>query len=329
MKTITVDDLNESTAYTKTKKYVLQIVFTFFKVFFLTGFCFVILYPLLVMASRTFMDYHDLYDNTVLFIPRNFTLDNIRCAIIQIDYFETLLRTVFLTLSVTILQLIPCLMAGYGLARFRFHLNKIILALVIFTIVVPPQLISIPLYFNFKDFNLFGILTLFQANPINLLNTYAPFWLLAITGLGIKNGIFIYLFRQFFKNMPTEISEAGYVDGANSFIIFTKLMVPNAITVIVTCFLFSVVWQYNDGVYSNLFMISKPVFATVYNQLSHLTTESCQILGFTANSTMEMSMYAPIIKSAGILLMLAPLIILFLSAQKYFVQSVERSGIVG
>lgn len=83
---------------------------------------------------------------------------------------------------------------------------------------------------------------------------YAPVVLLAMTGNGIKNGLFIYIFRQNFRSMPTALEEAAYVDGAGHIRIFTRIMLPNAITTIVTVALFSFVWQYNDTYYSGIYL---------------------------------------------------------------------------
>ena len=110
---------------------------------------------------------------------------------------------------------------------------------------------------RFKGFDVFGLFQAVSGEPIHLLNSYWPFFLLSATGMGIKNGIFIYLFNQFFGGMPKEIEDAAMVDGAGSFKIFCKVMLPNAVTIIVTVLLFSVVWQYNDIMYSQLFLSTK------------------------------------------------------------------------
>lgn len=314
----------------RAQKVSIATVGTVFKAFFLTGFSFVILYPIILMVARTFMGKSDVYDNTVLLIPKAFTLVNIQAAIMQLDYWPVLSNTVFLALSSTLLTLLSCLMAGYALARFDFKLKGIIFVLIIITIIVPPQVLSVPMFFNFRFFDVFGFIKQSTGQSINLTDTFFPFWFLSITGMGIKNGLFIYLFRQFFRNIPKELEEAAEIDGASSFKTFIKVMIPNAATIITTVSLFSLIWQYNDSIYSNLFLSSKKVFATCYTRLERFNDATLQFLGFTANDNgITVSMYLPIIRSAGVLLMMAPLILVFLFSQKYFVESVERSGIVG
>ena len=307
-----------------------RILSALFKAFFLVGFSFVILYPVFFMISRTFMQRVDIYDNTVLLIPRHFTLDNLQAALMQLHYWPVFGSTVFLAVTATLLTLGSCLMAGYAMARFDFRLKNLFFVLVLLTIVVPPQLIQIPTYFNFRFFDIAGIISLIHGQKINLIDTYFPFWLLSVTGMGIRNGLFIYLFRQFFRNVPKEIEEAAEIDGAGSFKTFTRVMIPNAVTIIVTVTLFSLIWQYNDSIYSGTFFVNVKVFANSYERLERLDRSVTQFLGFSNNDNgLMLSMYLPILKSAGVLLMMLPLILMFLILQRFFVESVERSGIVG
>lgn len=218
--------LAEKKNLVKAKRKSLRIVSGIAKFIFLFGFCFVILYPVITMLLKTFMDKQDLIDNSVIYIPRHFTLDNIQTAAMTLNYGKALLNTAVITISTTLLQVLSCLMVGYGFARHEFKGRNLLFGLVIFTVIVPPQLFTIPYFKAFRQFDFFGIIAAATGEPLNLLNSYLPFWLLAITCMGIKNGIFIYLFRQCFKNMPLELEEAGTIDGANSFGIFTRIMLP-------------------------------------------------------------------------------------------------------
>ena len=320
--------LNVEPYIQKTKKISRKTISILLRIVFLSGFCFIILYPVLLMISRGFMDRIDLTDNEVILIPKHFTLENFHVASMLLDYPQSLFNTVIITVFSTLLSLCSCLLAGYGFARFRFRLKPLLFGVLLFTVIVPPQLIMMPLYMRFRSFDFFGLIGLLTGASPNLLNSFWPFFLLSATGMGIKNGIFIYLFRQFFSGMPKEIEEAAMVDGAGSFRIFWRVMLPNAVTIIVTVLLFSVVWQYNDIVYSQLFLTTKKVLSMQYMNLERFTTEVTDYLGFTAGDV-QMGLYVPLVQSAGVLMILAPVLILFLVAQKYFVESIERSGIVG
>jgi multiple sugar transport system permease protein len=318
----------DSRRKSKIKKRVTKATMGGIKAVFLIGFCFVILYPVLMMISKAFMERKDIFDNTVILVLKNFTLQNFEIAIMLTDYWNTLVNTLSLSVLVTVLETISCLIVAYGLARFEFKLRGLFMGLVVFTIIVPPQLILTPMYVQFRNFNPFGLTELIFGGSLNLIDTYIPFALLASTGMGVKNGLFILIFFQFFKNMPKELEEAAHIDGANSFTTFTRIMVPNAVTSIVTVSLFGFMWQYNDMNYSTSFLQNKMVFSRVYYNLERFTLEVYDMLG-VSQYDMTMTLYVPLVKSAGVLLFLAPLLLLFLFCQRFFVESIERVGIVG
>ncbi len=298
------------------------------KFIFLFGFCFVILYPVVTMILTALMGKADLSDNSVMYIPKNFTLINMKAAAMTLNYGEALKNTGIITLSTTLIQVLACMLVGYGFARHEFPGKNILFGLVLFTVVIPPILFEIPYFRMFRFFDPMGLGTAINGEPWNLLNTYVPFWILGGTCMGIKNGIFIYLFRQAFKNMPIELEEAGSIDGANSLGVFFRIMVPNAVTMIVTVVLFSIVWQYNDVTYTRALYIGEPSFSTAYSTLYTITQPVKDLLGY-ADGDLSVYSYAPVLKSAGVLALLGPLLLFYAVAQKYFVQGVSRAGIVG
>lgn len=283
-----------------------------------TGFCFIILFPLFLRFSVAFRSKIDIYDPTVLWIPKNFTLDNIKIAMEATHYFATLLNTFLISAGTTIIQLVSCALAAYAFAKLKFKGSGLLFGLVIFTIVVPPQTIMIPLYLTYRYFDLFGLVGLFtRQDSLNLIDTFWPFLISSATGMGLKNGLYIYIFRQFFRGIPREIEEAALVDGASVFKTFYRIMLPNAVPAIVTVVLFSFVWQWNDSYYVSLFLSKVKVLST---QLADM--------GSVLGSEPDL-IYQSMLLNTGVLLLMAPLIILYLFVQRYFVESVERTGIVG
>lgn len=280
------------------------------------------------MISKAFMDRLDLFDNSVVLIPRNFTLQNFKIAALLMDYRNVLFNTLQLSVSSTVLSVISCSLAGYGFARYNFRFKNILFALVIFTIIVPPNLIMLPMYFQFREFDFFGIIALIRGQSPSLLDSFSPFLILSSTAMGIKNGLYIFIFRQFFRNMPIEIEESAFVDGAGPLRTFLQIMVPNAVTSLVTVGLFSFVWQYNDVVYSSLFLTHRRVLSMVYHSLERYTPEVYEILGTSVNDV-TVSIYYPITRSTGVLMILLPLLFVYFISQKFFVESIERTGIVG
>ena len=178
----------------------------------IAGICFTILQPLFVKLSVSFMSEKDLFDSAVKYIPKHFTLNNYKLALKGMDYWNSLLRTFLLSGGVALLQLASCMLVAYGFARFRFPFKKILFACVILMLIVPPQIIMLPLFMHFRFFDIFGIFKAVNGAPVSLLDTYWPFLIQAATCTGFENGLFIYMLRQFFKGMPKELEEAAFVD---------------------------------------------------------------------------------------------------------------------
>jgi multiple sugar transport system permease protein len=185
--------------------------------------------------------------------------------------------------------------------------------------VVPPQLINIPMYLNFRFFDIFGLL----PKTINLLGTHWPFILTAITGTGLRNGFFIYIMRQCFKGMPQELEDAAYVDGAGPFTTFWRVMLPGAGNSLLIVFLFSFVWQWNDIFLSTLYLGGSLEY------LPFALQDISQILYEGRREFLVTFQYASLLNNAGMLMFIAPLLIIYAVLQRYFIESIERTGITG
>lgn len=284
----------------------------------LVGLSFMILYPVFVKFSASMKSTADMMDSTVVFIPKNPTLQNYKIVLNSVNYTLTLLMTVLFCLVQSLLQLASCSLVAYGIARFKFKGHKLLFGMAVLTLIIPPQIILLPLYIRF---HFFGITNIFQFSGIfsgvDLINTYWPFLLLSGTALGFKNGLYIYLLRQHFKNMPMALEEAAYIDGCGPFRTFLRIMLPGSVPMLVTVFLFSFVWQWNDTVYSGIFF---PEIPTLANKLYGMV--------FTTMGAGTTLMSA-VLESPKFFLLITPIVILYLFTQKLFVQSISRSGIVG
>lgn len=299
---------------------------------FLLGFSFIILYPIISMISKAFMQQGDIFDNTVIWVPKHFTLDNLKMASAAMNYKTSFFNTTFISLLTTALQTVMCMTVGYGFARYNFPFKNLLFLLVILTFLIPPQILMIPLFLTFRNFDLFGLIPLIKGSAVSLLNTDWPYILLSLSCQGIRNGLFIFMFRQSFRAMPRETEEAAYVDGANAFCTYIRIMVPNAVTMIATVALFGFVWQWNDTFYSGLFSNNNNMLSSAYSNftttlglISVETESSLSSMAFDLSNTMIVSL----LKNAAVFLMMMPLIIVYLIAQRSFVESVERSGLVG
>ncbi|GBF77865.1 ABC transporter permease [Paenibacillus sp. 598K] len=291
----------------------------------IVGLSFVVLYPIFQKIATAIKAKSDLYSPIVVWVPQNYTLDNFRQVISVMDYWQTLLNTFTLAGTTTILTTISCALAGYGFARLKFRGSNLLFAGVILTILVPPTTILIPLYLNLKDFTLLGLIPLLTGKPVNLLNSYWPFLLTSLTATSLKAGLYIFIFRQFFRGIPKEVEEAAYVDGAGVGTTFMRIMLPNAIPSIVTVLLFSFVWQWNDSFYTTTYLTSSKVMATQLSSLPH----NLSILLSGGDTSTADPFYLSMVQDTGILMAILPLIIIYLFVQRYFVESIERTGLVG
>lgn len=307
----------EERAYLR-RKSIAEKVWPFFRFVILFGLGFVIMYPLIYMISCTFRERADMTDPTVMWIPRHYTLNVLKDTIVAMDFWKTLRTTLVLNIGCSFVQVVSCAITGYGFARFKFKGKGLLFGIVIMMILVPTQVISLPLYVQFRYF---GIKGLFTVNLIdNMLTMYLP----ALTANGIRSGLMILIFRQFFKGLPRELEDAAYIDGCGPFKTFVRVMVPNAASSFLTVFLFSVVWYWNDYYVSTTFFTNTK---TVALMLTNLDSE-LKIRLFN-DPTVQISPREQIVwKEAGCLLSIAPILVMYTFLQKYFTEGIERSGLV-
>lgn len=288
---------------------------TIFFYVLLIGISYVILFPLLQRTINAFKPVNEFYDSSVRFIPKRPTLYVIKTALSMIDYKDALPRTLALSLLVSIGQVTMATLAGYGFARFKFKGNKLLFFFVVLTLIVPPQTILVPLYLRFRYFDILGLFKAVKGSTISMTDTIWPMVIMAFFGVGWKSGLYIYMMRQYFKGIPTALEEAAYIDGARTFKTFVRVMLPAAIPMMFTVFLFSFCWQWTDTFYVRSFLLKKKVLAT-------------SLVAFNSNNTANPVEMFNMIQTAT-LIIISPLILLFMLTQRFFVEGIERSGLVG
>jgi len=301
------------------RKSAVEKVWPIFRFIIIFGLGFVILYPLIYMVSCTFRERSDMSDPTVMWIPRHYTFNIIRETIKAMDFWNTLKNTLLLNIGCSFVQVFSCAVTGYCFARFKFKGKGILFGIVIMMILVPTQVISLPLYTQFRYFGIKGLFS------INLIDSMATMYLPAITANGIRSGLMILIFRQFFKGLPRELEDAAYIDGCGPFKTFIRVMVPNSASSFLTVFLFSVVWYWNDYYVSSTFFTNNKTVALMLQNLD----AQLKVALFN-DATVEISPRDQIVwKEAGCLLSILPILVLYTALQKYFTEGIERSGLVG
>lgn len=324
------------------RKRIIERVWPIFRFFILFGLCFVILYPLIYMLSTAFRPSAQMTDPSVIWLPKSFTLSNIKDVWGIMDFGPTLLNTVLLNLVCSLLSVVVCAVTGYGFARFNFKGKGILFAIVIMQIIVPPQITVIPLYLQWAFFKCAGLVKLVAATGaktflgiaikwsddhtqtyISLIDHSIVMYAPAIFANGIKSGLYILIFRQFFKGLPKELEDAAYLDGCGPFKTFIRIMVPNAASSFLTVFLFAIVWYWNDYYVSSTFFINNHTVALALQKLS--STLDAQLFNNAQVGTRKKIVWL----ESGCLLTIAPILIMYCFLQKHFTEGLERSGLVG
>jgi multiple sugar transport system permease protein len=320
--------LIERTSYTtsantrgKTITRAKSFLFSLFRFALVIGVAYIILAPLIGIAARSFFSNDDHFNPMVYIVPQNPTLERYEVAVSVMNYFGTLGRNAAYVVSLAAIQAFVCSMVGYGFARFKFPLKNLLFGCVIVMIVMPTHVVMLPLYMLFQNFDPLGLATLLNGSPQNILASPLPMFIMTLFAAGLRSGLYIFIFNQFFRGLPMEIEEAAHIDGAGSFYTYFRVMLPNAAPSLITVLIFSVVWQFNDKFYAQLF--SLPPSIALSKQLSGLQASVTNLYQLRDPSLTTLYLYA------GVVLMIVPLLLMYIILQRRFIEGVERSGIVG
>lgn len=285
------------------------------------------MFPLYYMLVVSFQRPDLAVDPTSVYVPKAFSTEAYKIAFKQLDYKNSALLSLIISVLSTALAAISCSLTGYAFARFEFKGKKIAFLFVMLLIVIPPQQIIVPQYLMYKSFNFGGLLSLFGVE-LNLLNTPFVFVLPSMFAVGLKAGIFIFIFRQFFLGQPRELEEAAKIDGCGALQTFIKVMAPLAKPAFVVVIMLCIIWHWNDYYSSSMFFIDKikPVMICL-ERLRQNIVEMSTLPGLPKGN------YTPVILrmylQAGVVLTITPPLFLYVFMQKQFVESIDRTGIVG
>lgn len=255
---------------------------------------FIVLYPFIWMLVTSFKAEADIVSFPPRLFSGKFSLDSYKDIWDRIPFLKYYKNTIVFALSVSLISLTFDTMAGYAFARMNFKGKKAMFLLVMGTLMVPFQVIMIPLFVEVYKFG--------------LINTYAGLILPRAT-----NAFGIFMMRSFFISLPKGLEEAGRIDGAGEFKIFRKIMLPQCKSAVISLFIFHFMYQWNDLLY--------PLIMTTDDSKKTLPAG---IASFMGTHVVE---YGVIM--AGACLSILPILIAYLVAQKQFVQGVAMSGMKG
>ncbi len=317
----------DSLAVYHVKKRAVSISMRLFRLCMIITMSYLFMFPLYYMLVVSFQRPDLAVDPTSVYVPKAFSTEAYKIAFKQLDYKNSALLSLIISVLSTALAAISCSLTGYAFARFEFKGKKIAFLFVMLLIVIPPQQIIVPQYLMYKSFNFGGLLSLFGVE-LNLLNTPFVFVLPSMFAVGLKAGIFIFIFRQFFLGQPRELEEAAKIDGCGALQTFIKVMAPLAKPAFVVVIMLCIIWHWNDYYSSSMFFIDKikPVMVCL-ERLRQNVAEIGSLPGLPKGN------YTPVILrmylQAGVVLTITPPLFLYVFMQRQFVESIDRTGIVG
>ncbi|WP_425504160.1 carbohydrate ABC transporter permease [Roseibium litorale] len=260
---------------------------------------FVMLYPLIWLIGASLKTNSEIFANPG-FIPENPTLDGyVKGWQTSTPYTFThfFWNTFLIIFPKTLGTAISCTAVAYGFARFEFPGKKILFASLIATLLLPNVVTRIPQYLLFRD--------------LGWLDSFMPLWVpSALAG----DAFFVFMLVQFLRAIPRDMEEAARVDGANSFQTLVFIVVPMLAPALISVCLFQFMWTMNDFLGPLIYISSVDKYPiSLALKLSIDTTEA-----FEWNRILAMSVLA-----------LAPALIVFFLAQKYFIEGISTGGVKG
>ena len=325
---------NEQNIYMAKKK-VGSFTLNTITVILILGLCFVILYPFLQLVPTVLANLNDLGNPNIIWIPEEFSTQSFEMA----SYFVlkqgpmTLVKSIAYALAIMVIQVFVSAMTGYTMARVNYKYGTPLLFLmVVLSFLVPRQSLLVAQYVYFQHFDAFYIMRLFNMET-NLIGNPWSLYIMALLGFGVNQSLLILIFSQFFKNIPKELEEAALIDGCGFYKTYFNIMIPNAIPAIVIVAILAFVWNYGDTYFTRYFdpdgqyLGSKlaTVFANNDTQKRFVQDTATRLFGLSKASDLTFDA----VKQAGVLIFLVPLLVVYLFAQRWLVENLESSGLVG
>lgn len=252
------------------------------------------LLPFIWMLSLSVKPPEEIFSASFSLLPSHFfAVENYRAALSSVPMTRFLANGLFVCAAIFLIQLMVCVPCAYALARLRFRGRDTLFATVLVGLLVPPQALAIP---HFVMLHFFGIL-----------NTYASLivpWMISAFG--------IFLLRQFFRTIPEEILQAARLDGLNEISIIWRIMIPMSLPAVAAFGIFSFVAHWNDLFWPMIAVRDQAISTPALGILLFRDDETGQALG-------------PLM--AGAVIIVTPLLLVFLAAQRRFIDGMTSNTI--
>ena len=302
---------------------------------------FIILYPLFYMIITSIMSPMAFANSTRVWVPTELNIrDNYNKAVEALSYGAAFVSTIKIEIISALLEVASCAVIGYGFARFDFKGKKIFVGILFMTILIPDMMVLIPRMVNYTnlDFVFIGkglesvvhtIGNWFGADwsgfdiTLNIVDTPFTMWMPSLLGVGLRSGVLIYIYIQFFSGLPRELEEAAWVDGAGPVKTFLRIAVPSSSVVFITVLVFSLIWHWNDSLLSGMYLTSDLPLAVTIGSVEDYIGAKWGLYG-GASTPQQAS-----IMMASCVLFVTPMLIFYMFIQRGFIESIDRVGITG
>lgn len=268
----------------------------------------IMLLPFAWMISTSVKPDDEIFGATLRWIPQTFDFANYRDAYEQINMGRLFANTIYITVVDVIAQVLLGSMAGYAFARLKFPGRNIIFFILLATMMVPFEVLIIPIFLFIRHFPLAGGNNIFGQGGIGLINSYGGVMFPQLISV-----FSVFLFRQFYRAFPHEIEEAAFVDGSSRMGMYWRILLPNSKPVMGTMAMFAFLWSWNDFLWP-LVVVKEDQFKTLQLGLSLFNQE-------------QGTLWAELM--AASVMAVVPVILLYLLLQRFLVSGAVTSGIKG
>ena len=262
-------------------------------------------YPFLWMIATSFKETVEIYARPLSLIPTQVTMDNYRAIMETVPFFLYFRNSFILAATGVLTNVFLGALAGYGFARLRFSGKKILFKILLSSMMLPGIVTMVPLFVVLRRFPLWGGNNLMGAGGKGMINT---FWAIVLPGACGTYAVFFM--KQFFETLPGELAEAARIDGANEFRIFWQVYLPLIKPAAMTLGIMTFQSGWNNFMWP-LIVLNDPKKYTIQIGLSLFKTNYSTNYGAMMGGTVTAML---------------PVLILFVFAQRYFVEGIAFSG---
>lgn len=284
-----------------------EIVISLARILFLSIVGYIVLYPLLYMFVSAIKDMDALLDMEHIWVPVSFSFESFNEVFQLMNFGNALKQTLLVQVLSAAVEVFVCAFIAYGFARFKFKGKPIFTFFLILSLLVPIQMYSLSMSINFRNLHIFS--------------TPFVYWLPSLFGVGIRSGMMIFIYQQFFIGLPKELEDAAYIDGAGPVKTYFRIALPSSSVVITTVSVLSFVWHWNEYHLATLSFLSEDApLSMVMNFLEVYLQQIGIYKGWPEYSTL--------VSAACLMFIVIPLV-LYMIFQRKFVRSIDRVGITG